>query len=570
MPPWLLLQSGPAAGRRYEVVSEVTLGRSPSCEILLEDRLVSRRHARIFVRDGELRIADLGSRNGTEVNGERLEGEAVLAPGDQVQVGETTVLVEPPAEAAPPEVELTEEASLVPLEEVLPHVGPEAALGSMGLALLSATSEALVLRRIAEEALRALHADTALVLLAGGAGLVTAARVGASSVEVPGELARAALERSVGRAGTRVCAPLVASGGQPFGVLYLERSEPRFSAAEGRLVAVLGRLGGEACAAMRSRAGTSRPSVEMVGSSHPFRKVVDQTRRAAATSVPVLLCGEPGTGKRLCAHFLHAHSPRALGPLVTVDCREGAAAVGEQLFGRAGGPGGPPLSSALLRADGGALLLHHMEALPRTVAERLASLLARKVAPAPQGGEEPVDVRLLATASASLRALVIRGELEGSLSRLLSGAEVELPPLRDRRADVPALFEHFAALGARAIRKASPMLSPEAARLLGEYEWPHNVRELELLCARLALVHAGARVEASHLPPEIQEGSILAAPLTLNERLSRLERDTIAEALRAARGKKILAARLLGISRPTLDRKIAEYGFTAGRARRRE
>src|SRR5690242_7412914 len=152
----LLLLSGPSAGLRYEVQAEATIGRSPSCEIpLTEDDQISRRHARFFVRGGHVRLSDLGSRNGTSVNGERISGEVVLHPGDRVQVGKTTVLVEPPrvasfVDAAPVG------ACHLPVEEVLPHVGTEAALYSAGAALLGATSEAMVLRRLAAESLHAL------------------------------------------------------------------------------------------------------------------------------------------------------------------------------------------------------------------------------------------------------------------------------------------------------------------------------------------------------------------------------------------------------------------------------
>src|SRR5690349_11663082 len=165
--PALLLLSGPSAGLRYDVQVEATIGRSPSCEIpLSEDDQLSRRHARFRVQDGQVLLSDLGSRNGTAVNGEPITGEVVLQPGDRVQVGQTTVLVQPLgavslAGGAP------EGARLLPVEEVLPHAGTEAAVCSAGAALLGASSEAMVLRRLAEEALHALHADAAAALLGG-------------------------------------------------------------------------------------------------------------------------------------------------------------------------------------------------------------------------------------------------------------------------------------------------------------------------------------------------------------------------------------------------------------------
>ena len=565
--PALLLLTGPSAGRRYEVLTEATIGRSPSCEIPLEDDQVSRRHALITLHEGQAHIRDLRSRNGTLVNGERLAGEVVLQPGDRVRVGTTTALFEPPAvtlvEGGP------EPHGHVPIEEVLPHVGTAAAMYSAGTALLGATSEAMVLRRLADEVTHALNADRAAALLGSSGGLLTASVVGAEALTVPRAMAQAALERKeLSQSDDALCAPLVASGGMPFGVLYVTRTEPAFTEGEGQLLAALGRLGGEAYTAVRSRVEAEAPALTLAGTSRPLRTLLDASKRAAASAAAVVIHGEPGTGKTLLARLVHSRSPRALGPLVTVDCRQPQQAVDEALFGRASAPGQPPVTSALLRADGGSLLLLHVEALPRPSAERLARLLARRSAPARQGGEEPVDVRVLATALEPLPLLATRGEVETSLARGLAGFELEVPPLRERRADVLVLLEGFTTRAARRSRKEPPILGPEARRLLVDYSWPQNVRELELVGERLGLLYAGSRVGALHLPPEIQEGGASTGPQTLQERVARLERDAIAEALREAGGKKVRAAALLGISRPTLDKKIEEYGLSVERGRR--
>jgi DNA-binding NtrC family response regulator len=572
--PALLLLTGPSAGRRFEVLSEVTIGRSPSCELALQDDKASRRHAKISLKDGQAWICDLGSFNGTAVNGERIEGECALRPGDRIQVGQTVAIFEPPAQAALAEAPAAPEPPRTrhtPIEEVLPHVGTEGALYSAGTALLGATSEAMVLRRLVDECVHALNADRAAALIGSVDALRTVALFGATSVEVPRELARAALEhRELGRTETTVCAPLVASGGQPFGVLFAERSEPPLSAGEGQLLAALGRLGGEAYAAGRSRARVdSEPTrLSLVGASRPFRRVVEQARRCADSSAPVTISGAPGAGKALVARYVHTLSSRALGPLVTVECRQPPTVVEEELFGHPGAPGVPPRASALLRADGGSLVLLHVAALPRVLAERLTRLLSRKVAPAPQGGEEPVEVRVLATTETPLSLMAAKGEVEASLASALAGLEMEVPPLSERRADVLALFELFATQAARATRKGPPLLTPEARRLMVDYAWPQNVRELRLVSERLALLYAGELVHALRLPPELQEGGVSAEPKNLQDLVSRLERDAIAEALRQAGGKKIRAAEMLGISRPTLDKKIQDYALSVEKVRR--
>ena len=559
--PALLLLTGPSAGLRYDLVVEATLGRSPSCEIPLEDSKVSRRHAKIQIADGQARITDLGSRNGTVVNGERIESEAILLPGDRLQVGDSTILFSPPANVSLADRE-TGEVDSLPVEELWPAVGPEAALFSASVSLFTATSEAMVLRRAVEELARSTKADRAAVLLGGPEGLITAAVVGAEQVEVPRSLARGALERrEAGRAGGVLCAPLVASGGAPFGLLYAERRLP-FAREDQSLAAALGRLVGEAFSAVRSRSDREPSPVQMQGTSRPFRKTLEQARRAAAGIDPVVLFGEPGVGKTLAAQYIHSRSPRALGPLVTVVCLLPAPGVDEALFGRPSGPGVPPLPAAALQADGGTLLIKHLELLSRQASERLTRLLVNKVAPALQGGEETVDLRVIVTACAAPEQLVARGELDPALAAALSGNEIEVPPLRERHTDVPGLFELFAGRVARPVRRDLPGLSPEARRLLVDYLWPGNVRELKGVAERLALLYGGMEVSARRLPLELQDGGAEHGSKTLQERISKLERDAIAAALRDAKGKKIHAAAILGISRPTLDKKIEDYQLT--------
>jgi DNA-binding NtrC family response regulator len=562
----LLLLTGPQAGRRHEVTGEIFIGRSPSCTIALEDAKVSRKHVRLVIEGGVARVADLGSRNGTLVNGEKLEGELDLLPGDRLQVGDSTILFEPGARAALSDREATGEVHSAPVEELIPAVGPVAGLYHSGVGLLSATSEAMVLRRAAEELARSVNAEKAAAMLGGTDGLMTAAVVGAESVEVPRSLVRGALERKeAGRVRGVLCAPLIASGGAPFGILFAERPEP-FGEEEQKTIAALGRLAGEAFTAVRARGDGQAPQVQLIGSSRQFRKTVEAARRAASSTDPVVIAGESGTGRAQMASYIHSRSSRALGPFVVVDCRRPAVEVEEFLFGRTSAPGVPPQSSALLKADGGSLLLKSIETLPRHLSERLARLISRKVAPARQGGEEPVDVRVLVTALLPLAELVKRGELEAELGRALAGSDVESIAVRDRRPDVLQLFDHFSTEVVKRLRKELPTLSPDAKRLLVDYDWPGNVREIRGVAERLSLLYAATEVSALKLPPEIQEGP-LTERKTLAEQISRLERDAISEALREARGKKIRAAAILGISRPTLDKKIEEFKLVVDKRR---
>ncbi len=561
----LLLLTGPQAGRRLEVQGEVIIGRSPSCTIPLEDAKVSRRHVQLMIDDGQARVSDLGSRNGTLVNGEKVESEPVmLLPGDRLQVGDSTILFEPSARASLSDKEAPGEAHASPVEELIPAVGAVAGLYNAGVALISATSEAMVLRRAAEELRRSVNADVAAALLGGTEGLMTAAVVGADTVEVPRSLVRGALERKEsGRVKGLLCAPLIASGGAPFGILYAERPEP-FGDEEQRTIAALGRLAGEAITSVRGRQDGAAQVITLIGSSRAFRKTLDAARRVATSADKVVISGESGTGRAQTARYIHSRSSRALGPLVSVDCRLPANELEELLFGRTSAPGVPPQSSALLKADGGSLLLRNLEALPKLLGERLSRLISKGAAPARQGGEEPVDVRVLVTGNAKLEDL----DIDGSLKRALAGTELEVLPLKERKSDVPALLDWcWSELGRTAQRQA-PKLSPDAKRLLSEHEWPGNVEELRLVAERLSVLYGGGEVTALQLPPEISGGGVAVQPeATLAERISRLERDAISEALRAANGKKIRAAAALGISRPTLDKKIEEYQLVVEKRR---
>lgn len=558
--PSLLLLTGPSAGRRYEVREEATIGRSPSCEIPLDDVKVSRRHARVYVLEGRTRVADLGSRNGTLVNGEKIAQELVLAAGDQFQVGATTFLFDPPTKAT-----LRDDAALAmesrPAEGALPRTGLEAGVYEIATSLLSATSEAMVLRRTADAMARTLGAQVSAALLGAVESFANATVVGAATVEVPRALAGAAMERSeVSVSEGVMCGPLGPSGVPPFGVLYVQRADP-YSVVDQSLMAAVGRLAGEALASVRARGGRAFREEALVGASKGFKKAVEDARRASVDEGPVLIVGDLGTGKRALAQSIHALSMRALGPFVAVDCRRSPEELGEELFGLVGGQGGLPRASALLRADSGTLLLRQVDSLKPDQAARLARLFEGRRAPSPRGGEEPVDLRLIATSTRPLAELLIEGAFDPALERLLSTTQIEMPPLRSRASDVLPLFDHFAELVARRHFTSPPTLTPDAKRLMNDYTWPRNVEELRLLAERLALLFPGQEVPSVRLPPELQQGS-LERPRSLDHMIARLEKEAVVEALREARGKKIRAAEILGISRPTLDKKIADYGIT--------
>jgi DNA-binding NtrC family response regulator len=243
--------------------------------------------------------------------------------------------------------------------------------------------------------------------------------------------------------------------------------------------------------------------------------------------------------------------------VVGVDCR--APGADQQLFG------GRTRVSAFARADGGTLLLLGLDGLPKAHHPRLLDILGRGLAPGPDGGEIRFDVRLYSTARSSPSLLAARGELPFELANLCAGVEVELPPLRERSGDLPLLLEHFARALAPRGSGVPLTFSAEALAILGQHAFPGNVREAHNLVERLTLLQVG-EVQPAHLPPETR-ASPHAEAETLSALVERVEREAISRAMARAHGKKVEAAKLLDISRPTLDKKLAEYGLGTTRKR---
>jgi DNA-binding NtrC family response regulator len=557
--PSLVIAQGPKAGARFVVENELVVGRSESCSVSIVDNKMSRRHARVRLRNGRCMVADLGSRNGTFLNGEKLEHELPLSPGDRLQIGDTTFLFDPPMRAIVVD-EPVSRLEATPVEELLPVAGATAVVLQTATAILAAPSEAAVLRCAADAAMRALGADVGAALLPGEQGLLTAAIAGAPEALIPRSLLSSAVERREAALADSAATVPLWSGMNAFGLLYVSRAAEPITRDELGLLSALGRIAGEALT-QTHLAALGYEQDPLVGTARNWRRVLDLVRRAAASTSPVVLVGQHGVGKSLIGAYLHSRSARAAGPLVRVDCRGVPSAIQDELFGRPAGPGLAPLPSALARADGGTLLLLDLEALDRPAAERLARHLSRASAPTLGGGEAPSDARIVATTREHPDGLLARGDIDPALATALKGAVIDIPALRERPSDVSLLFDHFAARVARRAGHPPPPLSDEARQLLSNYTWPGNVRELRLCAERIALLGLKGEVTRAHLPREIQEGSIEGGDATLGDLVGRIEKDTIAAALRKAGGKKIRAAALLGISRPTLDKKIALYGL---------
>jgi len=543
----LVFISGPSLGLRREIGDELTIGRAASCEIALDDDKVSRQHARIELDGGELKIRDLGSRNGTRVNGKRIRSELRLVDGDQIQFGDSTARLELDAaviDAEPDRPDLRRWS----IESLLGEPGEEGDLQRWCIDLMQASTEVAILSRARASLVERLHAPRAAAFLVRGGLELT--RIGEAPLEVPRSLIRDALDRrELVRAGPLLCVPIAARS-ERLGAICIERAgEPNPN--ELKLAAVLGRLSGEALAALRLR-GHREPPL-MIGSASNFRRLVERAGWVARGDEPVSISGESGSGRKLIAEYVHSHSTRSSGPLIIVNC-SAQSETEEELFGAHGGR----TRSAILRADGGALVLKNVELLRRPVALRLARFLRSRSAPGP-GGDQPVDVRTFAIGHQPMEVLAAQGKIPEELAHAFSGASLQVPALRDRNADVSALFKHFASERSQQMGREPPRPLPEARRALTSYAWPGNITELCLIAERIALLYPGLEVPVTRLPAEVLQSAPFGGRVqTLQHRIRALERSAIAEALSAAGGKKIRAAEILGISRPTLDKKLRE------------
>src|SRR4051794_3400199 len=248
-----------------------------------------------------------------------------------------------------------------------------------------------------------------------------------------------------------------------------------------------------------------------IGQSLPWRRTMDIVMQAAPSLATVLLLGESGTGKELLARAIHDYSSRARAPFVPVNCAALPESILEaELFGYEKGAFTGAVQrhdGRFLQADGGTLFLDEIGEIPTHVQVKLLRVLQEGEIERLGGRTVKVDLRLVAATNQDLRAAVREGRFREDLYYRLNVIALRVPPLRERRDDVPLLAEHFLRLyGERNGRRLSG-LSRAAAEAMARYDWPGNVRELENAVERAVVLSRGSAIEADDLPPEIRTGS---------------------------------------------------------------
>lgn len=329
---------------------------------------------------------------------------------------------------------------------------------------------------------------------------------------------------------------------------------------------------------------------EIIGEAPAMQEVFRAIGRLSRTAISVLINGESGTGKELIAHALHRHSPRASAPFIALNMAAiPKDLIESELFGHEKGAftgAGAVRQGRFEQANGGTLFLDEIGDMPLDIQTRLLRVLADgqfyRV-----GGHTPlhVDVRIIAATHQDLEARVREGLFREDLFHRLNVIRLQLPALRERRQDIAALSRHFLLSAARELGVEAKTLHPDTLRVISEFHWPGNVRQLENICRGLTVMAAGKEIFVSDLPAELTRpaSSVDTAASALNwqqplqqwvlQQLARGQEDLLTTlqpefeqllldaALQHTRGHKQEAARLLGWGRNTLTRKLKELGI---------
>ncbi|MBL0213345.1 MAG: sigma-54-dependent Fis family transcriptional regulator [Myxococcales bacterium] len=347
--------------------------------------------------------------------------------------------------------------------------------------------------------------------------------------------------------------------------------------------------------ARRLRIDNRRMSAEqtlgrrIIGASRPMRRLLEATSRIATRDVTVLVRGETGTGKEFVAELLHAQSLRAKQPLVRFNCAALPAELADaELFGHVKGAFTGATANRqgyFAQADGGTLILDEIGELPLAVQAKLLRVLQEgEIQPVGSGRIEKVNVRVVASTNRDLAAEAKTGVFREDLYYRLAVVELIVPPLRDRKDDIPALSAEFARRYGERFGLGKVSLEPALVDALSKEDWPGNVRQLENTIARLAALSSGGVIgladyeAASGTSPATSQDSLPVSDTddsspapdarngpSLKEQVEAFERGLVGRALESTGGNQSEAARRLGVSRVTLIDKMKKYNLNQKR-----
>jgi DNA-binding NtrC family response regulator len=318
---------------------------------------------------------------------------------------------------------------------------------------------------------------------------------------------------------------------------------------------------------LKAQLGKSTNYEQIIGKSQALHDVLEMVERVAPLVSTVLITGSSGTGKELIARTIHRKSPRARKRFVPVNC----AAIPEnliesELFGHMKGAftGALRDKSGLFKvADGGTLFLDEISSVPISLQVKLLRAIELKeIMPVGSTNSEIVDVRIIAATNKNLATEVEKGQFREDLYYRLNVIGINIPPLKERKEDIPELVNHFVRLHNAQLNKQIQGVDPEIMAVLIEYEWKGNVRELENAIERAMILCDGHKLTLQHFP-HLYSSEYNSHPQTLDLKSSvrKFEQERILKALEASEQDKSKAAEMLGLSLSSLYRKISELGI---------
>jgi two-component system response regulator HydG len=320
---------------------------------------------------------------------------------------------------------------------------------------------------------------------------------------------------------------------------------------------------------LRESIKTPQSFSNIVGRTPEMEKMFRIITKVAHSTHPVLILGESGTGKELVARSIHFNGPNRDKPFIPVDCGSLVPTLIEsELFGYVKGAftGAVRSKDGLLAiADGGTILLDEIGELPVDLQSKLLRALQEKeIRPVGSTRRVPINVRILAATNRDLETAVQQGTFRKDLFFRLNVVNIRIPSLRERKNDIPLLVGHFLER-MNAATGVERTISDEALRLMMAYDWPGNIRELESCLERAATLTSGPNIHIGDLPTQVQNGGRPAPSEGGHPSgvvpIAEMEREAIFSALKRVGGDKMKAARLLGIGKTTLYRKLKEYGM---------
>ncbi len=315
----------------------------------------------------------------------------------------------------------------------------------------------------------------------------------------------------------------------------------------------------------------ARTNTSLIGGSSGMQAVIEMVHQVAPSEATVLIRGESGTGKELIAQAIHAESPRKDGPFIAVNCGSiPEQLVESELFGHIRGAFTGAQSNRVGRfeaANGGTLFLDEIGELSlSSQVKLLRALQSRVIDRVGESRGRPIDVRVVAATNADLERLIQEGRFRDDLYYRLNVFPVYLPPLRERKADITQLADHFLTRYAKEHNRDVRRVSTPAIELMTAYHWPGNVRELENCIARAVLLSTDGVIREHHLPPTLQTGKSSGTTKTgsLHDVMMAYERELLLEAMKNAGGNQSQAARALGTTPRILGYRLRRHGLHGG------